>query len=113
LGVVMYCCFFLVLSMVGQFSSLWQPQPMTRATMRGAQPPLVVVLMMVVTLVSWSSFSMGLLWVVRRFAAGWELLIFTALLLALAGASQLVLEGNALFLRGSKEKLIEVLGAGA
>jgi hypothetical protein len=113
LGVLIYICFFLVLSMVGQFSSLWQPQPMTRATLRGAQPPLIVVAMMMVTLVTWSSFSMGLLWAVRSFAAGWELPVFATLLLLLAGTSHLVLEGNALFLRGSREKLIEVLGAGA
>lgn len=113
LGLLIYTCFFLVLSMVGQFSSLWQPQPMTRATLRGAQPPLIVVVMMMVTLVTWSALSLGLLWSVRTFAAGWELPAFLGLALLLAGLSHLVLKGNALFLRSSREKLIEVLSAGA
>ena len=112
LGLLLYVCLFLVLSTVGQFSSLWQPQPMTRATMRGAQPPLTVVLLMMFTLSSWSAFSLGLLWAVRSWAPGWEVPVFFWLALMLGLASHLVLKGNAMFLRASREKLLEALGAG-
>ena len=94
LGVLLYACLFLVLSTVGQFSSLWQPQPMTRATMRGAQPPLTVVLLMVGTLGSWSALSLGLLWLIRSSAPGWEVPVFAGLALVLAAASHFVLQGQ-------------------
>lgn len=113
LGALLYGCFFLSLAMVGQFTSLWQPRPLTKGGMRGAQPPLVVVLLTLATLTISGSAFYGLLWALRTFAPGAEVPVFAALFALLLALSHWVLKANALLLGRSRERLVESLGAGA
>ena len=110
-GLMLYVCVFLILAMVGQFASIWQPRPLKKNGLRASQPPLVVVLIMMGTLLTTGALLYGITFGVRAFWPGWELPV----LLGIGGLLFLlmfpVLAFNALFLERSREKLVEVLGA--
>ncbi|MBL9038552.1 MAG: hypothetical protein JNG84_08580 [Archangium sp.] len=110
-GLCISACFFLTLSMVGQFASLWQPRALTKNGMRGSQPPLLVVLLTLVAIFGSGGVYYGLLWALGAYAPGWELPVFIGVALVLVAAAELVLRANAVFMRASRERLVESLGA--
>ena len=111
LGVLLYACVFLILAMVGQFASIWQPRPLRKNGLRAAQPPLVVVVLMFGTLATAGALLFGITVVVRNFAPGWELPVLTVVGAVLAAIFFPVLAFNTHFLERNREKLVEVLGA--
>ena len=111
IGLMLYACVFLILAMVGQFASIWQPRPLRKNGLRAAQPPLVVVLMMFGTLLTAGGLLFGITFGIRTFAPGWELPVLLGIGTVLLGLVFPVLAFNALFLERSREKLIEVLGS--
>lgn len=110
-GVMLYACVFLILAMVGQFASIWQPRPLRKNGLRASQPPLVVVMLMFGTLLTSGGLLYGVTFGVRMFAPGWELPVLLAIGLLLFGLVFPVLAFNALFLERNREKLVEVLGS--
>ena len=111
IGLMLYTCVFLILAMVGQFASIWQPRPLRKNGLRASQPPLVVVLLMFGTLLTAGGLLFGITFGIRTFAPGWELPVLLGIGTALLGLVFPVLAFNALFLERSREKLIEVLGS--
>lgn len=113
IGLVLYACIFLVLAMVGQFASIWQPRPLRKNGLRASQPPFMVVMLTFGTLALASALLYGTVYGVRLFAPGWELPI-----LLVIGAGLFVLTipvgaFNVLLLERQRERLVEVLGASA
>jgi len=113
IGVLLYACIFLILAMVGQFASIWQPRPLTKNGMRAAQPPLTVILMMFGTLGTAGGLLFGVVYLLRHFAPGWEVPVLLVVGLALFALVFPVVAFNALFLERNREKLVETLGAAA
>lgn len=111
IGLMLYGCVFLILAMVGQFSSIWQPRPLRKNGLRASQPPLVVVLLMFGTLLTAGGLLFGITFGVRTFAPGWELPVLLGIGVLLVGLVFPVLAFNALFLERNREKLVEVLGS--
>ena len=110
-GLLLYACVFLILAMVGQFSSIWQPRPLRKNGMRASQPPLLVVLLMFGTLLTAGGLLYGVTFGVRTFFPGWELPVLLVIGLVLVAMLFPVLAFNALFLERTREKLVEVLGS--
>ncbi len=110
-GVALYGCVFLILAMVGQFASIWQPRPLRKNGLRASQPPFAVVLMMFGTLATAGALLYGVVFGVRAWAPGWELPVLLAIGAFLVALVFPVLTVNALFLERSREKLVEVLGS--
>jgi len=110
-GLALYACVFLILAMVGQFSSIWQPRPLRKNGLRASQPPLAVVLLMFGSLLTAGALLYGIVFGVKHFAPGWELPVLGVVFFALLGLVLPVLHVNALFLARSREKLVEVLGS--
>ena len=110
-GLMLYGCVFLILAMVGQFASIWQPRPLTKNGMRASQPPLVVVMMMFGTLLTAGGLLFGITFGVTTFLPGWELVVLLVIGSMLVGLVFPVLAFNALFLERNREKLVEVLGS--
>lgn len=110
-GLMLYVCVFLILAMVGQFASIWQPRPLRKNGLRASQPPLVVVLIMMGTLLTTGALLYGVTFGVRTFWPGWELPVLLGIGVLLTLLVFPVLAFNALFLERSREKLVEVLGA--
>ena len=69
-GLMLYGCVFLILAMVGQFASIWQPRPLRKNGLRASQPPLVVVMIMFGTLLTTGGLLYGVTFGVRTFCAG-------------------------------------------
>lgn len=113
LGVALAACAFLLLATVGQFVSIWQPHPLTKSGMRGMRPPLVVVLATLATVFGGGGALFLASWTLFRAVPGWSGLVMSGVALALVGLSRPVLRFNAGFLRVSREKLVESLGATA
>ena len=110
-GLALYGCVFLILAMVGQFASIWQPRPLRKNGLRAAQPPLSVVMIMFGTLGTASGLLYGVVFGVRAYAPGWELPVLLVLGLLLTALVFPVMAFNALFLERNREKLVEVLGS--
>jgi hypothetical protein len=111
IGVLLYANIFLILAMVGQFASIWQPRPLRKNGLRAAQPPLAVILLMFGTLGTAGGLLYGVLYGLKAFAPAWQvpaLLIVGALLFALVFP---VIAFNTLFLERNRERLVEVLGS--
>jgi len=111
IGLLLYACVFLILAMVGQFASIWQPRPLRKNGLRAAQPPLIVVMLMFGTLMTAGGLLYGVTFGIRTFFPGWELPVLLAIGGALVGLLFPVLAFNALFLERNREKLVEVLGS--
>lgn len=110
-GLMLYACVFLILAMVGQFSSIWQPRPLRKNGLRASQPPLIVVMLMFGTLLTAGGLLYGITFGVRTFLPGWELPVLLVIGAGLLGMVFPVLAFNALFLERNREKLVEVLGS--
>lgn len=110
-GLMLYACIFLILAMVGQFSSIWQPRPLKKNGLRASQPPLMVVLLIFGTLLTAGGLLYGVTFGVRTFFPGWELPVLLGIGTVLVGMLFPVLTFNALFLERNREKLVEVLGS--
>lgn len=110
-GLMLYVCVFFILAMVGQFASIWQPRPLRKNGLRASQPPLVVVLIMMGTLLTTGALLYGVTFGVRMFWPGWELPVLLGIGVLLFLLMFPVLAFNALFLERSREKLVEVLGS--
>lgn len=113
LGVALAACSFFLCASIGQFMSIWQPHPLTRSGMRGMRPPLVVVLVTMATVFGGGGMLFAIASTLFRATPAWSGLVMGALALALGGLSQLVLRFNAGFLKVSRERLVESLGATA
>lgn len=111
IGVLLYACVFLIIAMVGQFASIWQPRPLRKNGLRAAQPPIVVVLMMFGTLGTAGVLLYGVLYGLKRYAPGWEVPVLLGVGVVLLLLVFPVIAFNALFLERNKEKLVEVLGS--
>lgn len=111
IGVAVYGCIFLILSMVGQFASIWSPRPLRKNGLRAAQPPIAVVLLMFGSLITSMAVLYGVLFGVRTYFPGWELPVLFLVGLLLVALVFPVLSFNALFLERNREKLVEVLGS--
>jgi hypothetical protein len=94
LGVAVAVCSFFLVSSIGQFVSIWQPHPLTKSGMRGARPPLVVVMATLATV----------------FGGGGALFFASS---SLFRAVPPMLRFNTAFLKVSRERLVESLGATA
>lgn len=110
-GLMLYICVFLILAMVGQFASIWQPRPLRKNGLRAAQPPLIVVMIMMGTLLTTGGLLYGITFGVRTFWPGWELPVLLVVGVLLFLLMFPVLAFNALFLERNREKLVEVLGS--
>jgi hypothetical protein len=110
-GLLLYACVFLILAMVGQFASIWQPRPLRKNGLRASQPPLLVVMMMFGTLITAGGLLYGVTFGVRTFFPGWELPVLLGIGGLLTAMVFPVLAFNALFLERNREKLVEVLGS--
>jgi hypothetical protein len=110
-GLALSMCIFLILAMVGQFASIWQPRPLRKNGLRAAQPPFVVVAMIFGTLATAGLLLYGVTFGVRTFFPGWELPVLAGIGLLLFALVFPVLAFNAMFLERSKEKLVETLGS--
>jgi len=113
IGLLLYACVFLILAMVGQFASIWQPRPLRKNGLRAAQPPLAIVLIMFGTLATAGALLYGVLFVMKRNAPGWEvpvLLGVGALLFAMVFP---VVNFNALFLERNRENGWALTGVAA
>ncbi len=110
-GVMLYACVFLILAMVGQFASIWQPRPLRKNGLRASQPPLVVVMMMFGTLLTAGGLLYGVTFGVKAFLPGWEIPVLLGIGGLLMGLVFPVVAFNALFLERNREKLVEVLGS--
>ncbi|MDX2013246.1 MAG: hypothetical protein SFW67_23825 [Myxococcaceae bacterium] len=113
LGVSLGACSFLVVSMVGQFMSIWQPHPLTKNGMRGARPPLVVVLVTMATVFGGGGVLMLTASTLFSRVPEWSGLVMGLVAAALALVSRAVTRFNAGFLQASRERLVESLGATA
>lgn len=111
IGLGLSVCIFLILAMVGQFASIWQPRPLRKNGLRAAQPPLTVVMMIFGTLATAGLVLYGVTFGVRSFFPGWELPVLLGIASVLFALLFPVLAFNALFLERSKEKLVETLGS--
>jgi hypothetical protein len=113
LGVAVAACAFLIISSVGQFVSIWQPQPMTKSGMRGSRPPLVVVLATMATVFGGGGALFALSsWLFRELPQ-WGGVVMLGVAVVLFAGSRAVLRFNTGFLRVSRERLVESLGASA
>lgn len=110
-GLALYLCVFLIFSIAGQFTSIWQPRPLQRGGLRSAQPPLLVVLFMMGVLLSTGLLLYALRFAFATFVPGWELAGFLVFALILLAALVPALELNTRFLSRSRERLVETLGA--
>lgn len=110
-GLWLYACLFLMLAMVGQFTSIWQPLPLKKNGLRASQPPLVVVLLMLGTLGSAGALLFGVSFGVHRWLPGWEPVVLGAAFALLLALLFPVMAFNALFLERNREKLAEILGS--
>lgn len=113
LGVALAACSFFLVSTIGQFVSIWQPHPLTKSGMRGMRPPLVVVLATMATVFGGGGALFFSSYALFQSVPGWSGLVMSGLALVLAGVSQAVLRFNTGFLRVSRERLVESLGATA
>ncbi|MBE2250447.1 MAG: hypothetical protein IAE78_12980 [Myxococcus sp.] len=113
LGVAVAACSFFLVSSVGQFVSIWQPHPLSKSGMRGMRPPLVVVLATMATVFGGGGALFAASSTLFNAAPHWSGLVMSVVALALAAASRAVLGFNAGFLRVSRERLVETLGATA
>lgn len=111
LGVAVAACAFLVISSVGQFVSIWQPQPMTKSGMRGSRPPLVVVLATMATVFGGGGGLFALSsWLFRELPT-WSGVVMLGVAVVLFAGARAMLRFNTGFLRVSRERLVESLGA--
>ena len=113
LGVAVAACSFFLVSSIGQFVSIWQPHPLTKSGMRGARPPLVVVLATMATVFGGGGALFLASSALFQSVPQWSGLVMSGVALVLALGSQVMLRFNTGFLRVSREKLVESLGASA
>ncbi|MCA2978712.1 MAG: hypothetical protein INH41_25200 [Myxococcaceae bacterium] len=113
LGFALSACAFFLVSMVGQFMSIWQPHPLSKNGMRGARPPLLVVLVTLATVFGGGGGLMALASVLFSRAPGWSGPVMGLVALGLGLASAPVMRFNAGFLRTNRERLVEALAATA
>lgn len=111
IGLLLYACVFLILAMVGQFASIWQPRPLRKNGLRASQPPLAIVLIMFGTLATAGALLYGVLFVMKRNAPGWEVPVLLGVGTLLFAMAFPVVNFNALFLERNREKLVETLGS--
>jgi hypothetical protein len=111
IGVLLYADIFLILAMVGQFASIWQPRPLRKNGLRAAQPPLVLVLMMFGTLGTAGGLLYGVLSGLKRAAPDLQIPVLLGVGVALFALAFPIVAFNAVFLERSREKLVEVLGS--
>lgn len=111
IGLLLYACVFLILAMVGQFASIWQPRPLRKNGLRASQPPLAIVLIMFGTLATAGSLLYGVLFVMKRVAPGWEVPVLLGVGALLTAMAFPVVNFNAIFLERNREKLVETLGS--
>jgi hypothetical protein len=113
LGVAVAVCSFFLVSSIGQFVSIWQPHPLTKSGMRGARPPLVVVMATLATVFGGGGALFFASSSLFRAVPQWSGLVMTGVALVLGLGSQLMLRFNTAFLKVSRERLVESLGATA
>jgi hypothetical protein len=113
LGLALGACSFLIVSTVGQFMSIWQPHPLTKNGMRGARPPLVVVLVTLVTVFGSGGGLMVAASSMFERSPALSVVVFSVLALGLGLVAAGVNRFNAGFLEVSRERLVESLGASA
>jgi hypothetical protein len=111
IGLLLYACVFLVLAMVGQFASIWQPRPLRKNGLRAAQPPFTVVMLTFGTLATAGALLYGVVYGVRAFAPGWEVPVLLLVGAALFLLTMPVAAFNVLMLERHRERLVEVLGS--
>lgn len=111
IGLLLYACVFLILAMVGQFASIWQPRPLRKNGLRAAQPPLAIVLIMFGTLATAGALLYGVVFVMKHYAPGWEVPVLLGVGLFLFALAFPVSHFNALFLERNRERLVETLGS--
>ena len=112
-GVLVACSLHLIFSIIGQFMSIWQPRPLNRGGMRANQPPLMVVLATMGSLIVTAAFLGGTWYALAHFVPGKEWVGFAALTALLFFVFQLALRFNTAFLRSNKEAIVETLSASA
>jgi hypothetical protein len=113
LGLALGACSFLLVSTVGQFMSIWQPHPLTKNGMRGARPPLVVVLATMGTVFGGGGVLMLAASSLYARVPEWSGVVMLGVAVVLAVVSRAVTRFNAGFLQVSRERLVESLGAAA
>jgi hypothetical protein len=113
LGVAVAACSFFFVSSIGQFVSIWQPHPLAKSGMQGSRAPLVVVLATMATVFGGGGLLFFASSALFRSVPQWSGLVMSGVALVLAGGSQLMLRFNTGFLRVSRERLVESLGASA
>ncbi len=113
LGAMVYLLVFLIESIIGQFSSIWQPRPIQASGMRGARPPLLVSLVVLATVSGTGGLIASVLLLTGWLAPGFESLFFALLLLPLSGILLSAFKVSALLLDRNREKLGETLAGNA
>jgi hypothetical protein len=110
-GLLLYGVVFILLAMVGQFTSIWNPNPLKKNGLRAAQPPLSVMALMFGTLGMAGFGSVLLLGLVGALLPGWEIPILLLSLLLLGGVFYGLMNIYARYLVQNRETLVEVLGS--
>jgi len=113
LGVAIAACSFFLISSIGQFVSIWQPHPLTKSGMRGMRPPLVVVLATMGTVFGGGGLLFFASYSLFQRAPQWSGLVMSLVAVLLAIGSRALLRFNTGFLKVSRERLVESLGATA
>ncbi|MBM4783998.1 MAG: hypothetical protein GQE15_40530 [Archangiaceae bacterium] len=113
LGVAIAACSFFLISSVGQFVSIWQPHPLTKSGMRGMRPPLVVVLATMATVFGGGGVLFFASYSLFQTIPQWSGVVMSLVAVLLAIGSRGLLRFNTGFLKVSRERLVESLGATA
>jgi hypothetical protein len=110
-GVLQFACTFLLLSMTGQFYSVWEPRPLKPNGLRASQPGLIEAVLMFGSLGG----ALGLVSAVRlasrALAPAWELPALLGVTLVLAALTRPLTELNALLLVRRREQVLEILAS--
>lgn len=113
LGVAVAASSFFLISSVGQFVSIWQPHPLNKSGMRGSRPPLEVVLATMATVFGGGGALFALSSWLYQATPAWSGLVMSGVAAALGAGSLAMLRFNTGFLKVSRERLVESLGATA
>ncbi len=102
---------FFILSIIGQFCSIWQPRPLDPDSMRRSSPSLSVSILTLGTVAIIGVVVSAVLFGIKFLAPGFEIPFLALVLVALMGIAWAALPLNASYLTIRREKLLETLAS--
>jgi hypothetical protein len=110
-GALVNLAAFFILSIIGQFCSIWQPRPLDRDSMRKSSPSLSVSVLTLGTVAVIGLVVSAVLFGIGFLAPGFEIPFLALVLFALIGIAFTALPLNASYLTRRREKLLETLAS--